>query len=152
MYNPASPATGGPITGFTSPTYTLAADVPPDVNGVARVVTALGGTQTGVVVSSPSYPFTLLATRPKQLRTLPLGSNGFPTSVPRNVWTVSTRKGVLVLAGYAPVPMVVKTEVSIPAGADYVDAANVKAAWSLHVGVLWEQSSELMDSFLSGAL
>lgn len=153
MYAPASPVAGAVITGFTNPTYTLVAGVvPSDVAGISRLVSALGGTQAGVVVSSPSYPFSILATQPKNLRSLPIGANGVPTAVPRNVWTIKTTKGVLVVAGYAPQPLIIETRVSIPAGADIADAPNVKAALSLHVGVLWESSNDLMDSYLAGSL
>jgi len=88
-FAPASPVTGAPITGFTSPTYTLIADTAPDVNGKAYAVSALGGTQAGVVVSSSSYPFTLLFTRPKVIRQLPaLGLNGRLPTAEKHVHSV----------------------------------------------------------------
>jgi hypothetical protein len=153
VWLPTSPVTGAPQTGLTSPTYTLAADVAPDVNGVARAVTALGGTQTGVEVSSPSNPFTLLATRPKVMRTLPaLLANGQLPSVPKNTWTVSARKGVDVLSGQPKQVMLCKLEVSVPAGADIADPESVRAGLSLFIGALWEQSNELGDSLVTGVI
>jgi hypothetical protein len=153
MFAPASPVTGAPITGFTSPTYTIVADTPPDVNGKAYAVSALGGTQTGVVISSTSYPFTVLFTRPKQIRTLPaLGLNGRLPTVPRNVFTLAVRKGVIPLAGQPAQPCVLKLEIPVPAGADLADKANVGAALSLLAGILWEQSNEIYDSILAGSL
>lgn len=152
-WNPASPVTGAPGTGLTSPTYTLATDVAPDVNGVARAVTALGGTQTGVEVSSPSNPFTLLATRPKVLRTLPaLLANGQLPSVAKNVWVVSTKKGVDVLSGQPKQVMTCRLEIGVPAGADTADPESVRAALSLFIGSLWEQSNELGDAIVSGVI
>lgn len=153
MFAPASPVTGAPMTGFTSPTYTIGTDVAPDVNGKAYMVTALGGTQAGVVVSSASYPFTVLFTRPKSIRTLPaLGLNGRLPSVPRNTYTLSVRKGVIPLAGQPAQPCVLKLEIPVPAGSDLADAANLKAALSLMAGILWEQSNEIGDSILAGSL
>jgi len=150
---PTSPVTGAPQTGLTSPTYTLATDVAPDVNGVARAVTTLGGTQTGVEVSSPSNPFTLLATRPKSMRTLPsLLANGQLPSVPKNTWTVSVRKGVDVLSGQPKQVMLMKLDISVPAGADVADPESVRAALSLFAGSLWEQSNELGDALISGVI
>jgi hypothetical protein len=150
---PASPCTGAPGTGLTSPTYTLVTDVAPDVNGVARAVTALGGTQTGVEVSSPSNPFTLLATRPKVLKTLPaLLANGQLPSVPKNVWTVSLKKGVDVLTGQPKQIMLAKLEISVPAGADTADPESIRAGLSLLIGALWEQSNEFGDAMMSGVL
>jgi hypothetical protein len=152
-WNPASPVTGAPETGLTSPTYTLASDTAPDTNGIAKAVTALGGTQTGVEVSSPSNPFTILATRPKVLKTLPaLLSNGQLPSVPRNVWTISVRKGVDVLAGQPKQSMVAKLEIAVPAGADVADPESVRACMSLLIGALWEQSNEHGDSLITGVL
>lgn len=152
-WNPTSPVTGAPQTGLTSPTYTLASDVAPDVNGVARAVTALGGTQTGVEVSSPSNPFTILATRPKVMRTLPsLLGNGQLPSVPKNTWTISVRKGVDVLAGQPKQVMLAKLEISVPAGADVADPESVRAGMSLLIGALWEQSNEHGDSLITGVL
>jgi hypothetical protein len=152
-WNPASPVTGAPGTGLTSPTYTLASDTAPDVNGVARAVTTLGGIQTGVEVSSPSNPFTLLATRPKNLRVLPsLLANGQLPSVPKNTWTVSVRKGVDVLAGQPKQVMLAKLEISVPAGADTADPESVRAALSLLIGSLWEQSDQFGDAIVTGIL
>lgn len=153
MFNPTSPVTGAPITGFTSPTYTLVADTAPDVNGKAFAVSALGGTQAGVVVSSSSYPFTLLFTRPKNIRMLPaLGLNGRLPTVPRNTFTLAVRKGVIPLSGQPAQPCVLKLEIPVPAGADLADKANLGAALSLMAGVLWEQSNEIYDSILAGTL
>jgi hypothetical protein len=153
MFSPASPVTGAPITGFTSPTYTLVADTAPDVNGKAYAVSALGGTQTGVVVSSTSIPFTVLFTRPKVIRQLPaLGMNGRLPTVPRNVFTLSVRKGVIPLTGQPAQPCALKLEIPVPAGADLADKANLGAALSLLAGVLWEQSNEIYDSILAGSL
>jgi hypothetical protein len=153
MFNPTSPVTGAPITGFTSPTYTLVADTPPDVNGKAFAVSALGGTQVGVVISSTSYPFTVLFTRPKNIRSLPaLGLNGRLPLVPRNEFTLSVKKGVIPLAGQPAQPCVLKLVIPVPAGADLADKANVGAALSCLAGILWEQSNEIYDSILAGSL
>lgn len=150
---PSSPVTGGPQTGLTSPTYTLVADVAPDVNGVARAVTALGGTQTGVEVSSVSNPFTLLATRPKVQRTLPaLQANGQLPSVPKNTVTVSVRKGVDVLSGQPKQVMLAKLEIATPAGADTADPESVRAALSLLIGALWATSAGLGDTCVTGII
>jgi len=152
-WSPASPVTGAPQTGLTSPTYTLVTDQAPDVNGVARAVTVLGGTQTGVEVSSTSNPFTLLVTRPKVLKTLPsLLANGQLPSVPKNTWVASIRKGVDVLSGQPKQIMLGRLEISVPAGADVADPESVRAALSLLIGALWEQSNELGDAIISGVI
>jgi hypothetical protein len=150
---PSSPVTGSPETGLTSPTYTLATDVAPDTNGVARAVTTLGGTQTGVEVSSPSNPFTLLATRPKVLKTLPaLQANGQLGKVPVNTWYVSVRKGVDVLAGQPKQVMLARLQIDVPAGADVADPESVRAGMSLLIGALWATSSGLGDAIITGVI
>lgn len=153
MFNPASPVAGAPITGFTSPTYTLVADTAPDVNGKAFAVSALGGTQVGVVISSASIPFTVLFQRPKTIRSLgPVNSNGVLAQVPRNNYALSVRKGVIPLAGQPATPTVLKLDIPVPAGADQADKANLLAALSLLAGILWEQSNEIADSIIAGSL
>lgn len=147
-----SPVTGSAQTGLTSPTYTHVADFA-EANGKAYAVTALGGTQTGVEVSSPSNPFTLLVTRPKQLKTLPsLLANGQLPSVPKNTYTVSIRKGVDVLAGQPKQVMLLKLEASVPAGADTADPESVRAAWSLFIGALSQVSAGIGDTAVQGTL
>lgn len=151
--NVTSPVTGTAQTGLTSPTYTHVADQAPDVNGRAYAVTALGGTQTGVEVSSASNPFTLLVTKPKVLRTLPaLQANGQLPSVPKNVYTFSVRKGVDVLAGQPKQVMLLKLEVAVPAGADVADPESVRAAWSMLIGALSQVSAGIGDTTVQGVL
>lgn len=150
-YNVTSPVTGSAQTGFTSPTYTLTADVAPDVNGKQSVVTALGGTQSGVTVSSISSPFTVTFWRPKVLRVIGNpGSNGIIGNVPVNTWKLITRKGVTPALNQPARPMLVTTQIDVPAGADTYDSANVRAAIALHIGVLSQQSAGIGDSLVSG--
>jgi len=150
----ASPITGATTyTGLTNPTYTLVSDQAPDVNGKAYAVSALGGTQTGVEVSSASNPSTLLFTRPKSLRTLPaLNSNGQLANVPKNVWVASFRKGVDVLSGQSKQVMTCRLEVSVPAGADTADPESVRAAICAFTGALWESGNDFADSIIQGSL
>lgn len=152
--NVTSPLTGLAQTGFTSPTYTHVADVAPDVNGKQVAVTAIGGTQTGVDVSSVSRPFTMTFVRPKVLRTLgqPNPVTGVIANVPTNTYKVITRKGVSPLAGQPDRTMLVETIISVPAGADTADAANVRAALSAHFGYLSQQSAGIGDTSITGTM
>jgi hypothetical protein len=154
VFTPASPIVGAAITGFTAPTYTLTADLAPDANGKQYAVTGLGGTQSGVVAHSVARPFTVTVTRPKVLRNLgtPNPVTNVVKQVPRNVYTVLTRKGVLPLAGQPATVMLIRTTIEVPSGADTADPANVDAALSAHFGVVWEQSNELADTAKNGVL
>lgn len=147
-----SPVTGAAQTGFTSPTYTHVADTAPDVNGKQVAVTALGGTQAGVTAHSVASPFTTTFVRPKVFRSLgkPNPTTGLVKDVPRNVYKVITRKGVLPLAGQPYTNMLITTIIEVPAGSDTADPANLRAALSMHVGSLSQQSAGVGDTTVSG--
>lgn len=146
-----SPVTGGTQTGLTSPTYTLVTGTAPDQNGRQYVVSALGGTQTGVDVSAASRPFSVTAWWPKILRSLSyISGSGRSVQVPNNVYKWVTRKGVTVHADLPPAIVVITTTAEIPAGSDTVDAPNVRAAFSLHVGAVNQNSSGFGDTAVSG--
>jgi hypothetical protein len=153
-WNPGSPVTGAAQTGFTSPTYTLTADVAPDTNGKQYAITALGGTQAGVTAHSVASPFTLTFTKPKAARVLSVVNpvTGALKSVPRNVYQQLTRKGVTPLAGQPAVPMIVRTTIEVPAGADSYDAASIRAALSCHIGALWAQAAGIGDTAISAVM
>jgi len=149
-----SPITGAAQTGFTTPTYTLTADSAPDNNGKQNAVTALGGTQTGVLSHSVAAPFTITAVKPKALKSLgqPNPVTGSIKNVPRNVYKVITRKGVLPLTGQPYATMLITTSIEVPAGSDMTDAPNVRAALSAHLGALAQQSAGIGDTAVSGIL
>lgn len=153
-FSPSSPVTGGAQSGLTSPTYTLTADTPPAPNGKQFAVTALGGTQTGVDSHSVARPFTLTMFKPLVARALGVINSvtGRLSNVPINTYTVITRKGVTPLAGQPSVNLVIETQIRCPAGADIADSANVKAAMSLHLGAVWQQSSGIGDTTITGIL
>lgn len=152
-FAPSSPVAGAAQTGFTAPTYTLAADTPPDVNAKQYAITALGGTQAGVTTHSVSAPFTLSMFKPKVFKTLkPVNSQHVLPEVPFNTFKVITRKGVLPLAGQSARNMTVTTVIELPAGSDTADAPNVRAALSSHIGALSAQSAGIGDTTITGVL
>lgn len=150
-----SPLTGAAQTGLTSPTYTLSTDTAPSGNpGKQMAVTALGGTQAGVTVHSVASPFTLNFTRPNNLKVLsnPNPVTGVIANVPSNTYKLITRKGVTPLAGQPIRVMVISTTADVPAGSDTADAPNVRAAYSAHIGALWQQSAGAGDVAINGVL
>lgn len=153
-FAPSSPVTGGPQTGFTSPTYTLTSDTAPDATGRQYAVTAIGGTQTGVNAHSASDPFTLTMFRPKSFKAVgvPDPSTGVIYRVGKNTWKIIVRKGVTPAANQGASIMQCSLEISVPAGSDTYDDANVRAALSLLFGVAWESSADIGDSLVSGVL
>lgn len=149
-----SPVTGAAQSGLTSPTYTIAADTPPSINGKQVYVSALGGTQSGVTVHSGSAPFTTAFFRPVNIKQVgkPSPSTGLIPSPAKNAFKVITRKGVLPLAGQPYSNMVVTTTIEMVAGSDLADQANVKACLSMHLGSLAQVSSQLGLDCLAGTI
>lgn len=149
-----SPVTGAAQTGLTSPTYTLTSDLAPDNNGKQVAVTALGGTQTGVTTHSVASPFTTTFVRPRVFRSLgkPNPTTGVIKDVPRNTYKCITRKGVTPLAGQAYANLQITTVIDVPAGSDTADPANIRAALSMHIGALSQQSAGAGDSVVSGII
>lgn len=149
-----SPVTGGAQTGLTAPTYTVVDDVAPDATGKQKAVTALGGTQTNVRVHSASDPFTVTSFRPKSFKAVgtPDPNTGVIYKIGKNIWTIVTRKGVIPATNQPSQVMLVRTTIEVPAGSDSADAVNVRAALSLHIGALSQQSAGIGDSAVSGIL
>lgn len=152
MFGLTSPITGGAQTGFTAPTYTHVTDIAPDVNGKQVAVTALGGTQAGVTVHSVASPFTATFIRPKVFKILGKTNpvTGLLPSVPKNQFRLILRKGVLPLAGQPYATMICDLTISIPAGADITDPANIRGCLSALVGAINQQSAGLGDTAVSG--
>lgn len=140
--------------GFTSPTFTIVASSTTFPNGKGYVVTAKGGTQPGAVdVNSASRPFSLLASRPANIRGLPaVNANGVLPNVPINTYSLNTRKGVTPLSGQASVFASMKTTLNIPAGSDLADPSNLRAMISAHIGALDQLSAEIGETAISGEI
>lgn len=147
--------TGGAQTGFTSPTYTLSADNATDVRSKQSAITAIGGTQAGVVVHSVNAPFTVTVRRPSILKTLIMGTlnglTGMYSKVPFNLHVILSRKAAQVAANQW-VTNEYRTESKVFAGTETYDAANVRAGVSFHAGFGFSNSSGWADSLINGIL
>jgi hypothetical protein len=152
-FEPSSPVTGGPQTGLTSPTYTLVEDQAPAAHGKQYYVSALGGTQTGVEVSSLSNPFTTTFFKVAAPKSLPaVNSSGGLPSVPKNVFKWNVRKGLEVLADQPRQVGLFELSMSIPAGADIQDPESIRAALSLLFGIAWAESADLGTTLITNGL
>lgn len=149
-----SPITGQTQTGLTSPTYTITADTPPNINSKQWVVSALGGTQTGVVAHSVSAPFSIAMFRPQNPQVLaPVNPvTGVLTKVPMNTYKVVVRKGVLPLAGQAYKNALLTLVLDVPAGSDTADPLNVRAMLSAGFGALVQASAGIGETVTTGTL
>jgi len=145
--------TGAAITGFTAPTYTLSADTAADDNARQSIVSALGGTQAGVVVSSVSQPFSVTVTRPRTLRTLGRPNlNGLITQIGRNTYRWIFRKGVLPLAGQPFQTGIIRVEHEIPAGSELADLPNIKGLYSFFGGFAFANAQGMVDTVQNALL
>lgn len=153
-FSPDGTTTGAAQTGLTTPTYTLSADVAPNSHSKQYAVTALGGTQTDVRAHSASDPFTVTFERPANFKLVgqPNPVTGVLGNVQRNVFTYRVRKGVRPMTDQAPQLMLMELKISIPAGADVADAANIRAALSNFIGTLNEESSDIGDALITGVI
>jgi len=150
----SSPVTGQTQTGLTSPTYTITADMAPDSNGQQYAVTALGGTQTGVVANNVSSPFTLTYWKPKFARLRGrIGANGYSViNNPVNTYKLVTRKGVVVMSTAPAEEMTISTVVNVPAGSEGTDPLSVRACFSAHIGALDQSSAAFGTLAVTGVM
>jgi hypothetical protein len=152
-WSPDASTTGGAQTGFTSPTYTLSADLGPSPNARQYAVTALGGTQAGVTAHSVSKPFTATFVKPANPRVLPPANpvSGLRGSIPTNQYKLIIRKGGDVASG-VPSVAIARLTIDIPAGMDSYSPAEVRALCSFLVGILDEESADLGDTLVTGVV
>ena len=154
MITPTSPLSGATQPDLTSPTYTLVEDHGPNAHSEQWIVSALGGTQTGVDAHSVSKPFTLTIEKPANLHQLCAVNpvTGVVSFVQNNVHTVRTRKGAVPLSGQNARIGMVETRILVPAGTDTNDPANLQAMLSAHIGLLSNISSDLGDTVQTGSI
>lgn len=153
-FNPSSPVTGAAQTGFTSPTYTLTADIAPAPNGKQFAVTALGGTQTGVDTHTVSKPFTVTFFKPAVSKVLPPANpiTGVIKSIPTNQYKLLTRKAAAPAANQSNIPFRIYTVIEVPAGIDTYEPEEVRAAISLHIGTLSANAAGIGDTCITGIM
>jgi hypothetical protein len=153
-WSPDSSITGGAQSNLTTPTYTLASDLAPDANSRQYVVTALGGTQTGVRASSAGDPFTVTIRKDRTYKVLPARNpvNGSYPNVPMNKTELLFRKGVYIDTDQTTRTANIRVIAELPAGSEVNDPANIRALCSFLVGILNEESQDYGDSLVTGII
>lgn len=149
-----TPVTGSAQTGLTSPTYTVVADAAPNAYSKQWAVTALGGTQTNVDVHGASSPFTITFSRPASVRSAPVPNptTGVMGNSPRNTYSVLVRKGTKPGTSQNPQTMLLRCDFGVIAGADLTEPEDIRAALSLLIGALTQQSAGLGDMLVNNLL
>lgn len=155
MFNPTSPVTGSPISGFTSPTYTLTPDTAQSQNERQWVVSAIGGTQPQVVAHTSDRPFTIRTKRPKVIKTLKpngYGVGGIPLygSVPINVYDilVNTRAPIDSSGNLGAIR--VRLQIEAAAGIPTYGTNQLAGVLSCLLGAATAQISGLVDNVKLG--
>jgi hypothetical protein len=152
-WSPDSSTTGGAVTGYTSPTFTLVDDTAPVVNAKQKTVSALGGTQGVATANTVSKPFTATFYKPAQVKPLPAPNpiTGLRGAIPNNQYKLIIRKGGFVSAD-VPAMVIIRLTIDVPAGMDSYNPDEVRSSLSFLVGLLNEESADLVDTVLTGTL
>lgn len=127
-----------PIIGWTADSWSVG-------GGKQYYASAQADLISGTTLHSVSSPFTISITPPTKLKTLSYQTSnlGFTGRVPRNNWTIVTRKGVVVLANTPPQVGIIRTTLEIPAGAETNDLKNVRAMIAAHAAALYQYAEDL---------
>lgn len=144
---------GGAQTGFTAPAHTSTTDQPPTDKIAKKFIVTTATGQPSARIHSGADPFSITFSRPSRIQNAPVVSlNGVIVgTVPLNVYEVWVHKGMYV-AGTNVRTGFIHARFGIPAGADLVDPANVRAMHSYFIGSLSNQSSGWGDSTIQGYL
>lgn len=144
--------TGLAIGGLTAPTYTLTADSAQN-NSRQSIVTALGGTQTGVHTHSPSNPFSINVTKPQNAAAYPrLTSNGTKVGkTGRNRYTTLIRMGTVPIVGQPTEISDIRIEENIVSGAEVNDTANLAAMYSFAGAWFTREAANLLNRAKTGS-
>lgn len=154
-WSPDTSITGAAQTNLTSPTYTLASDLAPDSNSRQYVVTAVGGTQTGVRTSSAGDPFTVTIKKDRTYKSLPSrnpATGAYSGTIPKNKIEILARKGVYVDSDQTLSTAHLRLIAELPAGSEVSDPANIRAMCSFLLGLLAEESADYGDSLITAII
>lgn len=136
---------------LTAATYTFVSDMASDNRSKVFVVSALGGTQAGVVAHTVDSPKMFIVKKPANY-VQPSGYNvtsGRYSKVPKNVTRVLFRGSAKVAANQWET-MPISLDIGVPAGATGYDRANVDASLSAFIAALWDQKEELAKALYDG--
>ena len=153
--NVTSPVAGSTQTGFSSPSFTVVTDTPPNAYSKQYAVTAAGGTGLSTVdVHAASNPFTVTISRPQNVRSAPIANpvTGVIANSPRNVYSVIVRKGQKPGINQTPQVAVLRCDLAVVAGADVTEPDDVRAALSFLIGTLNQVSAGLGDTLINNVL
>jgi len=144
--------TGAAINGLTTPSFTVTADYA-DARVKQSYVSALGGTQTGVVAHSADVPFVMKITKPSTLRTLgiPNPLTGIVSNIPKNTYGLNFIKGVNVNATNKAISQL-RLVWDVPAGSVSQDLNSLKSMLSFAAGAIYTLADQLDDAVANNSI
>lgn len=144
---------GAAVTGLTTPGYTLSLDNALSIRERQAIVTALSGTQSGVVVHSINNPFTVTVRRPGTIRSRATAVlnvvSGKYSKIPFNEYLVLVRKGAAI-SDSQNVINEFRGSIKVYAGSETEDLNNVSAMISLGIGFLQANAQAISDASKTG--
>lgn len=148
LAGPTAAITAGSLTAAT---YTFTADMASDLRSKVFVVSAIGGTQTGVNTHSVDAPKQFIVKKPAQfLQPSSYNSTtGRYGKVPKNVTRVIGRGSANVAAGQVEL-IPITMDIGIPAGSMTYDRPNVEASVLAFIAGLYDQKEELIAALRDG--
>lgn len=132
-------------------TYTFVPDMATDLRSKAFVVSALGGTQTGVNIHSVDAPKQFIVKKPAVFQQ-PSAYNvttGRYGRVPKNVTRIIGRGSANVASGQVEI-IPITLDIGIPAGAMTYDRPNVEASVAMFIAALYDQKEEIITAIRDG--
>jgi len=149
----AGPTAAITTTSLTAATYTFTSALAADNRSKAFVVSALGGTQTGVSAHSVDAPKKFNVKNPAQFLQPSAynATSGRYGKVPKNsTRVVGTGSAKVTATQWETIPM--SLDIGVPAGAMSYDRANVEASVAFFIAALWDQKEELIAALYDGQI
>jgi len=149
--NLAGPTTAVTTSQLTAATYSFTADMANDLRSKAFVMTAAGGTQTGVTTNSVDAPKKVIFKKPANFQQ-PSQFNtvtGRYGRVPKNTTRIIGIGSAKVATNQVEtIPITI--DIGIPAGAVSFDRANVEASVSMTIMAIHNQLSAMLTAMYDG--
>jgi len=147
----AGPTTATTTAALTAATYSFVSDMANDNRSKVFVMSAKGGTQTGVNIHTVDSPKYVVFKRPAQFQQ----ASGYNTvsgkysRVPKNVTRVVGKGSCNVTASQIEsIPM--ELSIGVPAGGPTFDRVNVEASILMFLSGIWDQREEIVQAVYDG--
>lgn len=149
--NLAGPTAAITAGNLTAATYTFVSEMASDFRSKAFVLSALGGTQTGVTPHTVDAPKMFIVKKPASnaVASAYNTTTGRYGKVPKNTTRVIGKGSANVAAGQVET-IPITLDIAIPAMAMTYDRPNVEASVLMFIAALYDQKEELIAALRDG--